>query len=86
MIQWLSFLLLVFFFFFSDIVDIHACLLSHVQFFATSWTVASQSPLSMTFLRQKYWHGLSFPSPGNLPDAEIEPTSPVSSALEAGIL
>ena len=28
--------------------------------------------------RQEYWSGLSFPSPGNLPDPGIEPTSPPS--------
>ena len=30
-------------------------------------TVAYQAPLSMGFSRQKYWSGLSFPSPGDLP-------------------
>ena len=41
-----------------------AQLLSHVQLFAIPWTVAHQAPLSMGFPRQKYWSGLSFPSPG----------------------
>ena len=35
--------------------------------FATPWTVALQSPLSVGFPRQEYWSGLSFPSPGDLP-------------------
>ena len=43
----------------------------------TLWTVAHQAPLSMGFLRQKYWSGLPFPSPGNLPDPGIKPMSPV---------
>ena len=30
----------------------------------------------MGFLRQEYWSGLPFPSPGELPDPGIEPTSP----------
>jgi len=30
----------------------------------------------MGFPRQEYWSGLLFPSPGNLPDPEIELTSP----------
>ena len=30
----------------------------------------------MGFSRQEYWSGLPFPSPGNLPDAGIEPGSP----------
>ena len=40
------------------------------------WAVACQAPLSMAFFRQEYWSGLSFPSPGNLPDSGIEPASP----------
>ena len=51
-------------------------LLSHVQLFATPWTVAYQVPLSMGFSRQEYWSGLPFPSPRDLPDPEIEPGSP----------
>ena len=38
--------------------------------------VAHQAPLSMGFSRQKYWSGLPFPSPGDLPDPGIEPKSP----------
>ena len=43
----------------------------------TPWTVVCQAPLSMGFPRQEYWIGLPFPPPGDLPDPEIEPTSPV---------
>ena len=50
--------------------------LSHVQLFATPWTVAYQAPLSMGFSRQEYWSGLSSPSPGDLPNPGIEPKSP----------
>ena len=49
--------------------------------FATSWTVAGQAPPSMEFPKQEYWSGLPFPSPGDLPDPGIEPSSP---ALAAG--
>ena len=35
-------------------------LLSCVQLFATPWTVAYQSPLSMGLSRQEYWSGLHF--------------------------
>ena len=59
-------------------------LLSHVQFFATTWTVACQAPLSMEFSRQEYWSGLPFPTPGDLPDPGIEPTSLASPALAGG--
>ena len=30
----------------------------------------------MEFSRPEYWSGLSFPSPGDLPNPGIEPTSP----------
>jgi len=43
----------------------------------TPWTVACQALLSIGFPRQEHWSGLSFPSPGNLPDPGIEPKSPV---------
>ena len=35
-----------------------------------------QAPLSMGFPRQEHWSGLSFPSPGDLPDPGIEPGPP----------
>ena len=59
-------------------------LLSHVQLFATLRTAAHQAPLSMGFSRQEYWSGLPFPSPGDLLDPGIEPTSPVFPALAGG--
>ena len=37
--------------------------------------IAYQAPPSMGFSRKEYWSGLPFPSPGNLPDPEIEPRS-----------
>ena len=58
-------------------------LLSHIQLFATPWTVASQALLSMEFPRQEHWRVLPFPTPGYLPNPEIEPASP---ALQAGSL
>ena len=42
----------------------------------TPWTLACQLPLSMGFSTQVYWSGLPFPSPGDLPNPEIEPGSP----------
>ena len=35
-----------------------------------------QASQSMGFSRQEYWSGVPFPSPGDLPDPEIEPGSP----------
>ena len=49
-------------------------------------TVAYQAPQSMEFSRQEYWSGLSFPSPGDLPDPGIEPGSPASPALQVDSL
>ena len=40
------------------------------------WTVAHQTPQPMGLGRQEYWSGLPFPSPGDLPNPGIEPTSP----------
>ena len=54
--------------------------LSHVQLFATPWTVAYQAPLSMGFSRQEYWSGLPLPSAGDLPDPGMEPGSPAFQA------
>ena len=63
---------------------------------ATSWTVAHQAPLSTGFLmqenwsgstgfsRQRNWNGLPFPSPGDLPNAGIKPTSLMPTALADG--
>ena len=37
---------------------------SHVQLFATTWTIAYQASPSMGFSRQEYQNGLPLPSPG----------------------
>ena len=58
--------------------------LSLVWLFATPWTVALQAPLSMVFFRKEYWIELPFPSPGDLPNPWIEPTSLASTALAGG--
>ena len=60
--------------------NIHACMLSPVQLLVTPWTAAHQTLLSIAFSRQEYWSGLSFPSPGDLPDPGIEPASPASAS------
>ena len=57
---------------------------SHVQLFATLWIVTWQTPLSMGFSRQEYWGGLPFPTPGNLPEPQIEPMYLISPALAGG--
>ena len=46
-------------------------LLSHVQLFVAPWTIQS-----MEFSRSEYWSGQPFPSPGDLPNPGIKPTSP----------
>jgi len=57
---------------------------SRVRLFATLWTVAYQAPLSKGLSRQESWSGLPCPSPGDLPDPGIEPTSFKSPALVDG--
>ena len=47
----------------------------------TPWTIARQVLLSMEFPRQENWSGLPFPTPGNLPNPGIKPTSLASPAL-----
>ena len=42
------------------------------DFFATQWTVAHQALPSMRFSKQKYWSGLPFPFPGDLPNPGID--------------
>ena len=56
---------------------------SHVQLFVIPWTIADQAPPSMELSRQEFWSGLPFPSPGDLPDLEVEPRA---SALQADTL
>ena len=57
-------------------VKVKVKLLSRVRLFATPWPVAYQVPPSMGFSRQECWSGLTFPSPGDVPDPGIEPRSP----------
>ena len=56
------------------------CVVSHVQLFVTLWTVAHQASLLIGFSRQELWSGLSYPTPGDLHDSGIEPTSLMSPA------
>ena len=50
----------------------HAQPLSHVLLVLILWTADSQATLSMELLRQEYWSGLQFPTPGDLPDPGIK--------------
>ena len=44
--------------------------------FATSWTITHQAPQSIEFLKQEYWSGLPFASPGDIPNPGIKHASP----------
>ena len=55
--------------------------LRHVGLFATLWNVVHQALLSMGFSRQEYWSMLPFPTPEDLANPEIKPTSLVSPAM-----
>ena len=46
---------------------------SRVQFFATPWTVACQSALSVRFSRQGCWGGLPYPPPKIFPTQGSNP-------------
>ena len=55
-----------------------------VRLLAAPGIVARKASLSLEFSRQGYWSGLSLPTPGDLPDPGIKPTSLVSPALTGG--
>ena len=54
---------------------------SHVQLFATLWTITYQAPLSLGFSRQEYLIRLPCPLPGDLLEPGTEPMSLMSPAL-----
>ena len=45
------------------------------------WNVDPQVPMPMEFSRQEYWSGVSFPTPGGLPNPGSEPVCLASPAL-----
>ena len=47
--------------------------------FMTPWAIVRQAPLTMEFSQEEYLSGLSFPSPGDLPNPEIDPMPPALS-------
>ena len=54
---------------------------AQLYLFVIPWTIAHQVLLSRGFSREEYWSGLPFPSPEDLPDPGIKPTSLESPAL-----
>ena len=65
--------------------SVHACELSPfspVWLFATLWTVACRTPLSVGFSRQEYWSGLPCSSPRDLLNPGIKPESPGAPAFQ----
>ena len=68
-------------------VSVYMCV--HAQLDPTLCDPLDCSPpgsSTIGFSRQEYWSGLSCPSPGDLPDPGIEPTSPAAPALQADSL
>ena len=59
---------------------------SHVQLFATLWTLAHQTTLSMGFPRQEYLSGLPCPLSGDLPHPGIKPMLLEAPELQADSL
>ena len=68
--------------------SLHACWVTSVmsEFFATLWTVAHQTSLSMGFSRQEYWSGLLYPPPGDLLDTGVEAASLAFSCIGRQVL
>ena len=69
-------------------VCVCVCMLScfsHLWLLDTLWIIACQAPLSMGILEAKTLKLVACPPPGNLPDPEIQPASPRSTALAGSI-
>ena len=67
----------------------YICVCVHAHLYLTLSHPMDGSPsgsMYMGFLRQKYWSGLPFPSPWDLPNPGIKPASPASPALAGGSL
>ena len=62
------------------------CVFSCIRLFVSLWTVACQPPLSIGIFRQEHWSELPYPPSGDLPNPGVEPTSPVSPALQVDSL
>ena len=74
-------------FMFCSVTCACVCVLSHFSHdwvLESLWTIGCHIPLSMGFFRQEYWSGLPCPSPEDLPDPGIEPTSLTSPELVGG--
>ena len=52
----------------------------HAQLYPTPCDPTNCNPPDSS-VQEEYWSGLPFPTPGDLPDPEIEPVSLASSAL-----
>ena len=70
----------------ATIPELHVVvsLLSHVQLFATPWTVARQAPLSTGFSRQEYWSEL--PSSPSYNSSASSPSGSSSSKQESFVI
>ena len=71
------------------ILHIYMCMLrhfSHVQLFATLWTVAKQALLSVGFSRRGYWSGLPCLIQGDLPHPGIKSASPPALHMDSLLL
>ena len=66
--------------------NVCVCARSLNRIFVTPQTVTHQVPSSMEFSRQEYWSGFPIPTPGDLPNSGIKPTSCASPALAGGFV
>ena len=67
-------------------VVLRVCILSHFSTLCDLWSIVCEAPLPTGFSRQGYWSGFLFPSPGDAPDAGIEPTTLMSPGLAGRFL
>ena len=65
------------------VYDDAVCVLSRAWLFSPTDCMQQSTRLlcPWQFSRKEYWSGLPFPTPGDLPNPQIEPLSPASPAL-----
>ena len=71
---------------FLSLSDERVCVHSRVQFFCDPMDCSSPGSSVHEAPRQEYWSGLPFPSPRDLPNPGIGPTSLPSPALAGGFM
>ena len=62
----------------------HVCEFSRFWLFVAQWIIDHQAPLPLKIFRQKYWSGVPFPNPVDLPYPGVKLSTLASPALAGG--